>query len=39
VGVALAWNAERENEATSLALQIADAQFGPTALARNTGLR
>ena len=28
VGVALAWNAERENEATSLALQIADAQFG-----------
>ena len=38
VGVALAWNAERENEATSLALEIADAQFGPSALARGAGL-
>ena len=39
VGVALAWNAERENEATRLALEIADAQFPPAALARNSGLR
>jgi hypothetical protein len=38
VGVALAWNAERENEATSLALEIADAQFGPSALARGARL-
>ncbi|MCA3362020.1 MAG: LysR family transcriptional regulator [Roseomonas sp.] len=38
VGVTLAWNAERENEATSLALQIADAQFGPSALARGARL-
>jgi hypothetical protein len=36
--VALAWNAERENEATNLALEIADAQFGPSALARGAGL-
>jgi hypothetical protein len=27
--VALAWNAERENEATNLALEIADTQFPP----------
>jgi DNA-binding transcriptional LysR family regulator len=39
VGVALAWNAERENEATRLALDIADVQFPPAALARNTTLR
>jgi DNA-binding transcriptional LysR family regulator len=39
VGVALAWNAERENEATKLALTIADTQFRSTALARNPGLR
>jgi DNA-binding transcriptional LysR family regulator len=38
VGVALAWNAERENEATSLALEVADAQFGPSALARGARL-
>jgi DNA-binding transcriptional LysR family regulator len=28
VGVALAWNAERENEATRLALDLAEGLFG-----------